>query len=186
MGKGIGLPYRRGFFNVDRHTLTTEIIGNKARMAVWLYITGEVSYAPGHWRDRNEVILLKSGDLVCSIRLAAKACGMARETFKRVLLELQQKGLIKFRALKTGTVIQLLRKVSDALLRPRGRAEAHKERKDLTQSYKHYDLRSSLSAAQRDSLEDLNQRMRAVGVGNPTTTIPDACRSQLARIFGAF
>ena len=183
---GAGLPLSRGFYNVDRHTLTTEILGNQARTTVWTYITSQVGYAPGHWRDREQLILLKLGDFVCSIRLAASKCGMARETFKRVLMELAQKGLIKFRSLKTGTVIQLLRKVSDALLRPRGRAEAHKERKDLTQSYKHYDLRSSLSAAQRDSLEDWNQRMRAIEAGHPTTTVPDACRSQLARIFGAF
>lgn len=132
---GAGLPFKRGFYQVDRNVLTSDVFGNQSRMAVWTYLTSQAGYSNGHWRDRNEVILLKAGDLVLSIRQASKLCGMARETFVKTLRYFEQKGLINFRALKTGTVISLAKRAFDAVFRPRGRAQAHKEIKVLSRSY---------------------------------------------------
>lgn len=135
MGNGIGVPLRNGYYQAHRSVITDEILGNQARLAVWTYLTSQAGYTTGHWRDRNEIILLKNGDLVCSIRIAAKACGMARETFKKTLTYLAQKGLITFRALKTGTLVRMTKKISDAVIRPRGQSQATKERKVFSKSY---------------------------------------------------
>ena len=132
---GAGLPLRRGFYTQGREVLVESVLGDQARIAVWTYLNSQKGYSTGHWRDRNEIILLKTGDVVCSIRVAAKACGMARETFKRTLTYLSNKGLLTFKSLKTGTLIRLGKSLCDAVLRPRGLPEAHKERKVSSRSY---------------------------------------------------
>lgn len=128
------IPLQKGFYVSPRNIEVNEVFGNKNDMALWLYLKSQAGYALGHYRDGAKAVLLKEGELVMSQRTLSKICGMAQETIKKSLIRLRDKGLLTFRAIYSGTVVSLAKRVLNAALRTPARDRDHKEIKDITRS----------------------------------------------------
>jgi hypothetical protein len=135
MATGIGAPLKRGFFQQDRAILHSEIFGNKERMAVWQYLTSQVAYVESKFWDGRQLLAIKPGQLFCSMRLASRECGLARQTFKRTLVYMLRRGLVKFATMKSGTLVTLAKSILSAVCKPRGASQTHKEIKVINRSY---------------------------------------------------
>jgi len=183
----MAIPLKRGFYQTDRNVLTNQIFGNKCRIAVWSYVTSQAGYGLGHWRDRQQIIMLKPGDVVCSMRTASRECGMARETFKRCLVELEKKGLLVLKPMATGTLVSLTSKAFNAAFRPPGKIQSHKEIKVIRKSYS-----NSVDPVSKDATTVRNWVLGAEATqillqeyAKPmATAIPEEARALLSKLKG--